>query len=63
MFNRKTMIIHLIAALMKMTLHKMSQYFRKPYEPLEKTTYVKVDFSNYVSKTDLKKVVEIVTLS
>ena len=32
----------------------MSQYFPKPYEPLGGDINVKVDLSNYVTKTDLK---------
>ena len=31
---------------------KMSQYFRKPYEPLGGDINVKVDLCNYVTKTD-----------
>ena len=34
MSNGKTMIIHLIAGLIKKTLYKMSQYFHKTYELL-----------------------------
>ena len=33
----------------------MSQYFPKPYEPFEEDIIVKVDWSNYATKTDLKK--------
>ena len=32
----------------------MSQYFRKPYEPFGGDINVKVDLSNYVTKTGLK---------
>ena len=32
----------------------MSQYFPKPYEPFRRDINIKVDFSNYTSKTDLK---------
>ena len=49
------MIIHLIAGLIKKTLHKMSQYFPKPYEPFEIDINVKVDLSDYATKTDLKE--------
>ena len=31
----------------------MSQYFPKPYEPFAGDTNVKVDLSNYATKTDL----------
>ena len=33
----------------------MSQYFPKPYEPFRGDINVKVDLSNYATKTDLKK--------
>ena len=32
----------------------MSQYFPKPYEPFKRDINVKVDLSNYATKTDLK---------
>ena len=34
----------------------MSQYFPKPYEPFGGDTKVKVDLSNYATKTDLKNI-------
>ena len=34
----------------------MSQYFPKPYEPFGGNINVKVDLSNYATKTDLKNV-------
>ena len=34
----------------------MIQYFPKSYEPFGEDTYVKVDLSNYATKTDLKNV-------
>ena len=34
----------------------MSQYFPEPYEPFGEDINVKVDFSNYGTKTDLKNV-------
>ena len=34
----------------------MSQYFSKPYEPFGGDINVKVDLSNYTTKTDLKNV-------
>ena len=33
----------------------MSKYFRKPYEPFGVDINVKIDLSNYATKTDLKK--------
>ena len=32
----------------------MSQYFPKPFEPFTGDINIKVDFSNYASKTNLK---------
>ena len=55
----KAMIINLIAGLMKKTLHKVSQYFPKPYQPFGGDTNVKVDLFNYATKTDLKKATKI----
>ena len=55
MSNGMAMIIHLIAGLMKTTLYKMSQYFPKPFETFGGDISVKVDLSNYATKTDLKK--------
>ena len=34
----------------------MSQYFPKPYEPFEGDINVKVNLSNYATKTDLKNI-------
>ena len=34
----------------------MSQYFPKPYEPFGWDINVKVDFSNYATKSDIKNV-------
>ena len=34
----------------------MCQYFSKPYEPFGRDINVKVDSSNYATKTDLKNV-------
>ena len=34
----------------------MSQYFLKPYEPFGEDNNVKVDLSNYLTKTDLKNI-------
>ena len=57
------MIILLIAGLIKKTLHKMSQYFPKPYEPFGGDINVKVDLSNYAAKTDVKNITQIDTSS
>ena len=34
----------------------MSQYFPKPYEPFGRDINVKVDLTNYATKTDIKKI-------
>ena len=41
----------------------MSQYFPKPYEPFGGANNVKVDLSNYATKTDMKYVSHIDTSS
>ena len=57
------MIILLIARLIKKTLYKMSQYFPKPYEPFGGDINVKVDLSNYATKTDIKNILHVDTSS
>ena len=37
----------------------MSQYFPKPYEPFEGNINVKINLSNYATKTDLKNVTHV----
>ena len=41
----------------------MSQYFPKPYEPFVGDINVKVDLSNYATKTDIKNIAHIDTSS
>ena len=41
----------------------MSQYFPKPYEPFWGDINVKVDLSNYATKTDIKNVSHVDTSS
>ena len=41
----------------------MSQYFRKPYEPFGGDINVKVDSSNYPTKTDIKNISHVDTSS
>ena len=48
------MMIHLIGGLIKKTLHKMIQYFPKPYKPFKGDINVKVDLSSFATKADLK---------
>ena len=57
------MIILLIAGLIKKTLYKMSQYFPKPYEPFGGDISVKLDLSNYATKSDVKNITHIDTSS
>ena len=39
----------------------MSQYFPKPYEPLDEDINVKVDLSNYATKAEIKNILNIDT--
>ena len=41
----------------------MTQYFPKPYEPFGGDINVKVDLSNYATKTDIKNITHIDTSS
>ena len=49
-----SLIIHLIVGLLKLTLHKMNQRFPKPHKSFERDITVKVDLSNYATKTNLR---------
>ena len=44
-------------------LHKMSQYFQKPYEAFSGDINVEVDLSNYATKADIKKISHVDTSS
>ena len=48
---------------MKILLLQMSQYFPKPFRSFGGNINVKVDFSNYATKTDLKNVTHVDTSS
>ena len=50
MSHGKVMIIRLIAGEIKRILHKMSQYFSKPYDRFGGNVKVKLDLSNYTTK-------------
>ena len=39
----------------------MRQYFSKPYKPFDGDINVKVDFSNYATKADVKNITHIDT--
>ena len=41
----------------------MTQYFPKPYEPFGRDINVKVDLSNYATKTDIKNISHVDTSS
>ena len=60
MSNGKVVIIHLIAGLIKKTYYKMTQYFP---EPFDRDINVKVDLSNYATKTDIKNIYHVDTSS
>ena len=57
MLNGKAMIMHLIAELNRATLYEMSLYFPEPYKHFGGDINVKVDLSNYATRTDLKKAI------
>ena len=46
-----------------MTLYKMSQYLPKAYRTFGGDINVKLDLSNYVTKTDLKKLQDLIHLN
>ena len=48
---------------MKFHCIKMSQYFPTPYEPFGRDISIKVDLSNYATKTDIKNIWHIDTSS
>ena len=56
MSNGKDTTIYLIVGLIKKILYKMSQYFPKPFWSSGGNINVKVDLSNYKTKTDLKNI-------
>ena len=39
----------------------MTQYFQKPYEQFDRDINVKIDLSNYATKTDIKNITHIDT--
>ena len=55
MSNGKDMIIHLKAGFIKRMLYKNESILPKPHEPLREDINVKVDLSNYATKSDLKR--------
>ena len=65
MFNRKVMIVVLIIGLIKKKpqIKIGSQYLPKPFRSFGRTINVKVDLSNYATKTYLKNVTHVDTSS
>ena len=61
MSNGKTMIIHIIAVLIKKTLYKLSQYFLEPYSHFRRNVKVELNLSNYATKFELKEATRIDT--
>ena len=65
------MIVYLIAGLIKKiwcnsidcNCIKMSRYYPKPYKPFDINFKVKVDVSNYATKTDIKNISHVETSS
>ena len=49
------LIVGLIKRMLKIEKYTMSQYFPKQYQPFVGDINVKVDLSNYATKTDLKE--------
>ena len=49
--------------MIKKTLHEMSQYFPKRYEPFGRNINVKVDLSHYATKDDIKNMTHVDTSS
>ena len=45
--------------LMKVIWYQMIQYFSKPYKSFEGNVNVKVDFSNYATKWDIKNISQV----
>ena len=60
MSNGKGMTIHLIVGLIKRTLYEMDEYFPKPSSDCENIK-IKVDLSNYATKTDIKDITHVDT--
>ena len=57
------MIIHLIVELIKVISYKMSQYFPKQFKSSERNLNVKVDLSNYATKSNMKNISPVDTSS
>ena len=58
-----TIPLYVLKTLVALQRIKMSQYFPKPYEPFGGDINVKVDLSNYATKTDIKNISHVDTSS
>ena len=45
-----------MVGLIKVIQYKMSQYFPKPFRNFEENINVKIDLSNYATKSDIKNI-------
>ena len=61
MSNGKVMTIHLIVELIKNVFYKMTQYFKKPYQPFDGDINVQVDLPNYATKKDIENITHVDT--
>ena len=55
------MTIHLILGLIKKTLYKMTQYFLQQFKNIGGNINVKLNLSNYATKSDLKNIAHVDT--
>ena len=60
---KNTISSYVFKTLVALQRIKMSQYFPKPYEPFGGDINVKVDLSNYATKTDIKNISQVDTSS
>ena len=61
--NGRDMIIHLIVGLIKKTLYKNESILSKPFKNFGGNINVKVDRSSYATKSDIKSISHVDTLS
>ena len=57
------MVLLTTISLIAISSYKMSQYFPKTYEPFGGDINIKVDLSNYATKTDIKNISHVDTSS
>ena len=56
-------IVHVLKTLVALQRIKVSKYFPKPFRSFERNINVKVDLSNYATKTDIKNTTHVDTSS